>query len=71
MRGTDRIGTCANAAKAKGWKVFAVQNTNECWSGASAYKTYNRYGTHTTCKNGIGGGWGNDVYIFGGKYFII
>ncbi|CAH3172036.1 unnamed protein product [Porites lobata] len=35
---------CANATRAKGWKVFGLQFYGECWSGENGETTFNNYG---------------------------
>lgn len=56
------ITKCANAAKAYGYKIFAVQNGGQCFSGMEAEKTYTTYGPSTGCRFGVGGTLSNDVY---------
>ena len=53
------------AALRRGYKVFAVENGGECYSGRLAYRTYNRYGPTNRCRKGRGGSWAMDVYKFG------
>lgn len=60
---TDAIWKCYEAAKAKGFKYFAVQNGGWCASSASAESRYNMYGKSSACKDGKGGGMANDVYV--------
>ncbi|EDO47787.1 predicted protein [Nematostella vectensis] len=68
----DLINWCYGKAKQRGFKVFGVQNGGECWSGSNAHLTYNKYGPKTSgCQDGLGGGWGNDVYIIRGWFAII
>lgn len=38
-----------------------------CLSGPKAYETYKIHGMARNCKDGKGGEWANDVYIFNGK----
>ncbi|XP_028405966.1 neurogenic locus notch homolog protein 1-like isoform X2 [Dendronephthya gigantea] len=59
---TDPITKCAKAAKAYGYKVFAVQNGGQCFSDADAGKTYTTYGPSNKCRFGVGGALANDVY---------
>lgn len=64
-RHKDPINACAMAALRRGYKVFAVENGGECYSGPRAYQTYNRYGPTNRCRRGRGGSWAMDVYKFG------
>nr|XP_002732012.1 PREDICTED: uncharacterized protein LOC100374260 [Saccoglossus kowalevskii] len=58
------IEKCAQAARARGFKMFGVQNGGWCASSENAEETYTKYGTSTACKSdGEGGPWANDVYI--------
>ena len=60
------IDLCYRSAKARGFHVFAVQN-GACY-GMRGSKRYQKYGnTSTSCKNGKGGSWSNDVYQIGGQ----
>ena len=61
--GTE-IASCANRARALGYKVFGIQNGTDCWSGAKAHRTYAKYKYHTNCKHGKGGLSSNAVYLF-------
>ena len=54
--------SCNRAAAFRGYTVFGIQNGVECWSGPNAADDYNKYGTSTKCRNGLGGPWANDVY---------
>ena len=58
----DPITKCAGAAKAYGYKVFAIQNGGQCFSGSDAEKSYTTYGPSTRCRFGVGGAVSNDVY---------
>ena len=61
------IEKCYEAAKKRGFKVFAVQNGGWCASGFSAIKTFNKYGRSSACKqDGEGGPWANQVYYIKG-----
>ena len=64
-RRRDPVSACAAAALRRRFKVFAVENGGECYSGRSAHRTYNRYGPTNRCKRGRGGPWAMDVYKFG------
>ena len=56
---------CYKLAKEKGYPAFALQAGKECWSSENATITYCKHGEKTTCRNGMGGDWANDVYIIG------
>ena len=61
------IDLCYQAAKAKGYHVFALQN-GACY-GMRGSERYQKYGNNTNnCKNGKGGSWANDVYLIGGRF---
>ena len=61
-RGFWLVNRCGRIASRKGYRVFSVQNHNECWSGRSAHRTYGRYGRRRGCSHWTGTRWGNDVY---------
>lgn len=62
------IEKCYQAAKKRGYKVFAVQNGGWCASSATASMTFDKYGKSTSCKtDGKGGPWANEVYYINGK----
>ena len=61
-RGSNLLQDCKQAAAFRGYTVFGIQNRVECWSGPNAPNTYNKYGSSTVCRNGLGGSWANDVY---------
>ena len=64
----DAIEKCYQAAKKRGFQLFAVQNGGWCASSASAFKTFNKYGKSSACKSdGKGGPWANQVYYITGK----
>ncbi|XP_078379572.1 uncharacterized protein LOC144662599 isoform X1 [Oculina patagonica] len=59
----DPIGKCYEAAKKRGFKVFALQDGGWCSSSATAEKTFNKYGISSNCKSdGEGGPLANQVY---------
>ncbi|XP_068694508.1 uncharacterized protein [Montipora foliosa] len=61
---TNAIEKCYEAAKKRGYKVFAVQDGGWCASSATAENTYDKYGPYHTCaSDGEGGAWGNQVYF--------
>lgn len=41
---------CANATRAKGWKVFGLQFYGECWSGENGETTFKKYGNASSKK---------------------
>ena len=50
-------------AKKNGFKVFALQDGGQCFSGPNAEKTYRKYGSTNNCpSNGLGTNWVNNVY---------
>ena len=59
---SNPITKCAKAAKAYGYKIFAVQNGGQCFADPNAQKTYTTYGPSTQCRFGVGGALANDVY---------
>ena len=60
------IHLCYEAAEAKGYHVFVVQNG---WCGGMrGSERYQKFGKSTNCRNGKGGSWANDVYQIGGMY---
>lgn len=59
---SDAIQSCADFAKSKGFKGFALQNGGWCATSADAHLTYNKYGPSATCANGKGAGHTNDYY---------
>ena len=59
----DPIEKCYQAAKKRGFRVFAVQNGGWCASSATAVTTYAKYGESTACNSdGEGGPFANQVY---------
>ncbi|KAK3728437.1 hypothetical protein QZH41_009483 [Actinostola sp. cb2023] len=58
------ISKCGDESWRKGYEVFGVQYSGECWSAKNASSTYAMYGNSSKCENGTGGGWANDVYSF-------
>ena len=64
----DAINKCYQAAKERGFHMFAVQAGGWCASSASAAQTFDKYGKSSACGvDGKGGGWSNQVYIIKGK----
>ena len=63
------IDLCYQAAKARGFHIFALQS-GACY-GMSRSERYQKYGNNTkNCKYGKGGSWANDVYQIGGNYLF-
>ncbi|CAB3990863.1 Hypothetical predicted protein, partial [Paramuricea clavata] len=58
------VNQCAQVAYGSGFQYFGVQFYGECWSGAMANETYDKYGETTTCWEGVGKDWTNFVYKF-------
>ncbi|XP_047129194.1 uncharacterized protein LOC100207237 isoform X3 [Hydra vulgaris] len=57
----DAIKKCYEAAKLRGFTVFAVQNGG--WCAAGNGESYKKYGASNDCKgDGKGGPWANQVY---------
>ena len=64
----DAIEKCYQAAKKRGFQVFAVQNGGWCAASRLAAKTFDKYGKSSACKtDGEGGPWANQVYYIKGK----
>ena len=68
QRRPDAVKMCYEAAKARGYHVFAVQNGGWC-AGMRGSTRYQKYGKASNCRNGKGGAWANDVYLIGGKHY--
>ena len=50
-------------AAERGWEIFAVQYSTQCFTAPDAGDTYQKYGVSTGCNaNGRGGTWCQDVY---------
>ena len=58
----DPIAECYDSAKEKGWTVFAVGYTVECFTAADVGDAYMRHGPSTECENGVGK-WG-EVQVY-------
>nr|CAB3263351.1 uncharacterized protein LOC108951050 [Phallusia mammillata] len=59
----DAIAKCVQAAHARGYEVFALQNGGWCAGARDADLTYKQYGASTNCGNdGEGGFAANQVY---------
>ena len=62
---------CMEAAKARGFKVFALQDGGQCF-GSDDLNAYKKYGGSTQCSDGTGGPFANSVYeIREGKGLVI
>lgn len=62
------IEKCYQAARNRGFKVFAVQNGGWCASSATAHDTYDKHGSSSNCLvDGAGGPGANQVYFIRGK----
>ena len=60
----NAIAKCAVAALKKKYRIFAVQHGGQCFGGATAEETFDKYGKSTSCGNdGEGGEWANQVYL--------
>ncbi|XP_019637289.1 PREDICTED: uncharacterized protein LOC109479741 [Branchiostoma belcheri] len=60
---TDPIGKCYQVAYSRGFTVFAVQDSGQCFGSADAHNTYNKHGPSIKCKaDGEGGPWAIEVY---------
>lgn len=60
------VKKCAQEAKTKNYMYFGIQFYGECWSGATAPKTYDRYGKSSSCTSVVGKAFANLVYRFVG-----
>jgi len=57
------LAKCNDAAAAKGYTIFAVQDGGACLSSSDAKAKYKTYGKSTACNaNGNGGAMANNVY---------
>jgi len=64
----DAIEKCYQAAKKRGFRVFAVQDGGWCAASSSAAKTFDKYGKSSNCSlDGEGGPGANQVYYIKGK----
>ena len=52
---------CLEAAKKRGFKVFALQDGGQCF-GSDNLNSYKKYGGSTQCSDGKGGPFANSVY---------
>ncbi|XP_078616379.1 uncharacterized protein LOC144884783 [Branchiostoma floridae x Branchiostoma japonicum] len=59
----NAIEKCFQVALSRGFPMFAVQASGQCFGSADGLNTYNKYGPSTACTaDGEGGGWANEVY---------
>ena len=56
------VDNCHDRAAGNGYHFFAVQSEDECFTAADAGDTYQKYGSSSSCKNGVGHNWVQDVY---------
>jgi len=61
-RRQNPVQQCYNAAKAKGFQYFAVQDGGQCMSSATAGNDYQKYGKSRDCTSSKGGPMANFVY---------
>ena len=67
----DAIQKCYQAAKKRGFHVFALQAGGWCAASATAPNTFDKYGKSTACQSdGEGGGWANQVYYISGTQSV-
>lgn len=65
----NAIHKCYEAAKRRGYRIFALQDSGWCASSSTAEFTYDKYGTHDACaSDGEGGPLANQVYFIRGAY---
>lgn len=62
----NSIMKCALEAVKNDFKVFALQNGGQCFSGPDAYSNYKMYGSTNCPQGGKGGHLVNEVYLLGG-----
>ena len=48
------IKTCTDAAVARGYRIFSIQNLRECRWGPNAERDYTKYGHGWYCYRGVG-----------------
>jgi len=66
------IEKCYQAAKKRGFHIFAVQNGGWCAASSSVAETFDKYGNSSACKSdGKGGPLANQVYYVKGKRTVI
>lgn len=62
----NAIMKCALEAAKNDFKVFALQNGGECYSGSDAVSSYSLYGNTSCPQGGKGGNLVSEVYLLGG-----
>ena len=63
----NAVARCADAARKRGFHMFAIQDGGWCASSATAEKTFDKYGESSDCNvDGAGGPRANNVYIIQG-----
>ena len=56
------VQNCLEAAKSRGYKIFAIQDGGQCF-GSTNINSHKKYGISTDCLyGGKGGPMANDVY---------
>ncbi|XP_028394586.1 uncharacterized protein LOC114518796 [Dendronephthya gigantea] len=63
-RRLNAVEKCSQVAKSRGYQLFTIQNGGFCSSGPMAHRTFQIYGPASNCRNGRGGNWASDVYVF-------
>ena len=61
-RRQNPVQQCYNAAKAKGFSYFAVQDGGQCMSSATAQNDYKKLGKFRECTSSKGGPMANYVW---------
>ena len=57
------MASCRELTEARGWTVFAMQSSDECYTSINAGDTYQKHGISKDCReDGLGGVWANSVY---------
>ena len=64
--GSSSVQECFEWAKNKGYTIFGIQNTNECWAQGPDDQ-YDIYGSANNCNDGKGGAYANSVYEIGSQ----
>ena len=63
--GNELVNECYRLTKDKGYNVFGVQDGKECWSDPNGECFYDKHGNKSSCRDGTGARWANDVYFIG------
>merc|ERR1712168_484659 len=61
---SNAVRLCYEAARARGYGIFSVQNGGWC-AGMKGGRSYRKYGRSNMCRSGRGGPWANSVYRIG------